>query len=145
MSTETVKEEIAITHPLEDVFDIEAGTTLIEHTTKTTELVEDTSYDEKDVEIEDQFQEVYDSALAAFEDMADEVEKVEGKYKARMMEVANQSLNTALAAAKEKSHTKQHKDKLSVMKGKMGSNTTNNNLIVADRNELLKALGKEVD
>jgi len=138
MSTETTVVEGTIEHPLEEVFDIATNTTEISYTEKNTELVAAEEYDDKDVEIEDQFQEVYDHALSAFEDLQSEVEVVEGKYKGRMMEVANQSLNIALAAAKEKSHTKQHKDKLQVAKGKLGSKTTNNTLIVADRNLLLK-------
>ncbi len=129
-----------IEHPLEEVFNITNNTTEIQYTEKTSELVSTDEYDDKDVEIEEQFQEVYDHALSAFEDMSAEVEIVEGKYKARMMEVANQSLNTALAAAKEKSNTKQAKDKNAIAKGKLGAKTVNNNLIVADRNELLKTL-----
>lgn len=139
MSTETKEVEIVIEHPLEEIFDIETGTTLVPHTEKTTELVSIDEYDNKDVEIEDQFQEVYDNALSAFEDLSAEVEVVEGKYKARMMEVANQSLSTALAAAKEKSNMKQGKDKNAITKNKLGVKTVNNNLIVADRNDLLKS------
>lgn len=145
MSTDTIITEVAIEHPMEEIFGIESGTTMVPRTEKTTVLATSNEYDDKDVEIEDQFQEIYDSALSAFEDMSAEVEVIEGKYKARLMEVANQSLNTALAAAKEKSHTKQHKDKLSVTKGKVSGNTTNNTLIVADRNEILKAMGRETD
>jgi len=145
-TTETKEVEGTIEHPLEELFEIESGTTIVSHTEKNTELVAAEEYDDKDVEIEDQFQEIFDHAIAAFEDMAAEVEIVEGKYKARMQEVANQSLSTALAAAKEKSHTKQHKDKLSVSKGKLSGKTTNNTLIVADRNELLKSfMGKSED
>lgn len=140
MSTETKEIEVAIEHPLEEIFDIESGTTLMSRTEKTTELVSSEEYDEKDIEIENQFQEVYDHAIAAFEDCASEVEIVEGKYKARMMEVANQSLNTALSAVKEKAGVKEHKDKHAIAKGKLGGKTVNNNLIVADRNDLLKTL-----
>jgi len=66
MSTETKEVEVIIEHPLEEIFDIESGTTVITRTEKTTELVKSDDYDEKDIEIEDQFQEVYDAALAAF-------------------------------------------------------------------------------
>lgn len=147
MSTETKEVEVVIEHPLEDIFDIEAGTTLMPRTEKTTELVASEEYDDKDKEIEDQFQEVYDAALSAFEDQIAEAEMVEGKYKARNMEVGAQLLNTALAAAKEKSGFKQHKDKTAIAKGKLSGKTVNhNNLIVADRNDLLKTLmGKKED
>ncbi len=146
MTTETKEVEVSIDHPLEEIFDIESGTTLVPRTEKTTELAIVEDYDDKDAEIEEQFQEVYDHAIAAFEDCAGDVEVVEGKYKARMMEVANQSLSTALAAAKEKANMKQNKDKNAIAKGKLGVKTVNNNLIVADRNELLKSImGKKED
>lgn len=146
MSTDTKEIEVAIDHPLEEIFDIEGGTTLMPRTEKETDLVPADEYDDKDDEIDGQFQEVYDAALSAFEDQVAEAELVEGKYKARNMEVGAQLLNTALAAAKEKSNMKQHKDKNAVTKGKLGAKTTNNTLIVADRNEILKAMsGKKLD
>jgi len=145
-NTETKEIEVSIDHPLEELFDIESGTTLMPRTEKTTELTVAEEYDDKDTEIEEQFQEVYDHAIAAFEDCSSDVEVVEGKYKARMMEVANQSLSTALAAAKEKANMKQNKDKNAIAKGKLGAKTVNNTLIVADRNQLLKTLmGKKED
>lgn len=143
MSTESKEIEVVIEHPLEEIFDIEPGTTVMTRTEKSTEMTVAEDYDDKDSEIEEQFQEIYDAALSVFEDQAAEAEVVEGKYKARMMEVANQSLGHALAAAKEKSTLKQHKDKLAVSKGKLGAKTVNNNLIVADRNDLLKSLLKD--
>lgn len=146
MSTETKEIEVVIEHPLEEVFDIESGTTLVPRTEKTTELVASEEYDDKDNEIEGQFQEVYDAALSAFEDQVAEAEVIEGKYKARNMEVATQLLNTALNAAKEKSSLKQHKDKTAVAKGKLkGGGTTNNTLIVADRNEILKTFSNKTE
>lgn len=146
MSSDSKEIEVPIEHPLEEVFDIEAGTTLIPRTEKTTDMVQATEYDEKDNEIEDQFQEIYDKAIAAFDDQVIEAEVVEGKYKARNMEVAVQLLNSALAAAKEKSGMKQHKDKTALAKGKLtGSGTTNYNtqVVVADRNDILKTFGKK--
>lgn len=131
-----------VTHPVEDVFDIEPGTTLVELEQRSTELVPHETYDEKDRELEDQFQEVYDAAFDAFESQSQEAELVEGKYKARNMEVAANLLNTALNAAKEKATMKQHKDKLQRMSPKDmpgGARTVNNNIIV-DRNDLLKQI-----
>lgn len=145
MSTETKEIEVIVDHPLEEIFDIESGTTIMPRTEKTTELVASEEYDDKDNEIEGQFQEIYDAALSAFEDQVAEAEVIEGKYKARNMEVGVQLLNTALAAAKEKSGLKQHKDKTAVAKGKIGKDTTNNTLIVADRNEILKTFGGKKD
>lgn len=145
-STETKEIEVAIEHPLEEIFDIESGTTVMPRTEKTTELVATDEYDDKDNEIEKQFQEIYDAALSAFEDQVAEAEVIEGKYKARNMEVGVQLLNAALNAAKEKSSLKQHKDKTAIAKGKLNGGTTNNTLIVADRNDILKAMaGKKED
>ena len=134
--------QTAVEHPMEGVLDIESGTTLVEMEQRSTELVEHSEYDEKDKELEDQFQEVYDAAFDAFEAQSNEAELVEGKYKARNAEVAANFLNTALNAAKEKATLKQHKDKLN--KGSPndvpgGARTVNNNIIV-DRNELLKQI-----
>lgn len=140
MSTEITEVEEFNTHPLEDAFGIEAGTTLTTHTERTTELVEVPTYDKKDVEIEDQFQEIYDAAMAAFGDQIAEAEVVEGRYKARNMEVGVQLLNAALSAAKEKSTQKQNKDKnnidLKKAQGKAG--LTQNNVFVGSHAELMK-------
>lgn len=132
----TVNKNIA--HPLEDVFDIEPGTTLITRQEQKTELVAVVDYDDKDVEIEEAIQEVYDKAMSGYEVIQDECEDIEGKYKARMMEVGVQHLKMALDAAEAKARMKELKDKL---KGKTaaGPKTVNNNLIV-NREDLLRTL-----
>ena len=133
-----------ISHPMEDILDIEPGTTIATKIERNTEIAEDAEYDTKDDEIEEQIQEVYDSAMTAFESQMDESELVEGKYKARNGEVAVQFLNAALTAIKEKNGLKQHKDKIAIAKGKLTGSKTTNNLIIADRNDLLKQiLGKD--
>lgn len=131
--------EVPIEHPLEKVFGIESATTMFPTIERTTQSVVVPSYDDKDKEVEGQFNEVYDAAMGAFETQSQETELVEGKYKARSGEVAVQFLNTALEAAKSKSQQKQHKDKLSTITNK-APGTVNNNLIVADREDLLKNL-----
>lgn len=144
MANTTKKEiEVTIEHPMEEVLDIEPGTTLIPKQERNTELIHIEQYDDKDSEIENQIQEVYDAAMDAYESQMDEVELVEGKFKARNGEVAVQFLKTALDAVKEKSILKQSKDKHLIAKNKLDSaKTVNNNLIVADRNELLKTLAE---
>lgn len=132
--------ENSIEHPLEKVFGIEAGTTMLPTIVRTTELAVVHTYDEKDVEVEGQFQEVYDAAMGAFESQMQEAELVEGKYKARAGEVSVQFLNTALEAARSKSTMKQHKDKIMATTVSRPPGTVNNNLIVADRNDLLRNL-----
>jgi hypothetical protein len=132
-----VTTEEYIEHPMEDVFDIESGTTLVtKDELQSVDMVTLSSYDEKDQELEGQFQEVYDAAMTSFADQAGLLHTSDPKYSARNMEVANAFLNTALAAAKEKASVKQHKDKMDKVDG---PKTVNNNLIM-DRNILLKML-----
>lgn len=139
MTTTKKEKEITKEHPLEEVMGIEPGTTVAAITERSTELVISDEYDDKDSEIEEQFQEVYDAAFQAFEDQADSSETIDPKFRARNSEVGVQFLNTALAAAKEKSNMKQHKDKLTIDKVKnTGPQTLHQNLIVADRNQLLR-------
>ena len=119
---------------------------MVPQVVRSTELTSIETYDEKDSEIETQFQEVYDAAMGAFEGQFQEADLVEGKYKARVGEVAVQFLNTALQAAQNKSLLKQHKDKIAEATKKNSTpNTVNNNLIVADRNEILKKLMGDKD
>lgn len=136
--------DVPINHPLEGFFEIEEGSTHLPMVQRETTLTPHVEYDSKDTEIESQLQEVYDVAMSAFEQQFTEIEIAEGKHKALVGEMAANFLNTALAAAKEKSLLKQHKDKLSLQSAKSSSpRTVNNNLVVADRNEVLRAiLGK---
>lgn len=133
-----------IAHPLENVLDIESNTTIVPRTQQTTELSTIEQYDDKDDEIDHQMQSIYDKAIDGYEAQMDAAELVEGKYKARNSEVAVQFLNTALSAAREKSGMKQHKDKMMIAQNKInGSGTTNNNLVIADRNDILKMMNRE--
>lgn len=132
-----------IGHPLEGFFDIEPQSTEIEVFDRGGgELVKDAAYDPKDTEIEEQFQEVYDSAMDGYDELSEEVHRVEGKYKARMGEVSVQHLNAALGAATQKAKLKEHKDKLESKETGVGSRVVNNNLIVDDRSRLLEELRK---
>jgi hypothetical protein len=139
--TTTTKEivDVIVDHPLEKVFNLPDGSTIMPVVQRTTEMTSAEAYDGKDKEIEEQYQEIYDAAMSAFENQFQEADQVEGRYKARSGEVAVQFLQTALNAAQAKSTTKMHKDKLSATIHK-APGTVNNNLIVADRNELLRDL-----
>ena len=141
MKENTIVTEKAMTHPIEEVLEIEAGTTYFPaiETTKT-ELVVAPEFDPMDTQINEQFQEIYDTAMDAYEQQALDIETIEPKYRARNSEVAVQYLNTALTAAKEKSTTKMFKDKLLHKARATGPKTLNQNVIVADRNDLLKEL-----
>lgn len=143
MTTEEKEKEIF--HPMEEVLEIEPGTTIATVVERSTDLIVSDQMDEKDQEIDEQMQEIYDAAMSAFDKQSTDSEIIEPKYRARNQEVAVQFLNTALNAAKEKSTMKQHKDKLAVEKKAAGPKTLNQNLIVADRNEVLKHIMKKDD
>jgi len=134
-----VTHEKMIAHPLEEVLDIEPNTTVVEYKEALlAEVVEMPNYDAKDNEIEDKLEEIYSVAMAQVQIISDETDRVEGRFKARMGEVTATMLNVALGAVNSKSALKMHKDKVSGAVA--GTHTTNNNLIVADRNEILRAL-----
>lgn len=119
-----------ISHPCEDVFDIEPGTTeVVTEPPRQTQLVDVVTYDDKDREIEENYQEIFDRAMDTFDDIQRDLEGLEGKYKARNHEVGAQFLNAALAAAKEKQKLKEHKDKHASAGGQpaaTGGTITNN-------------------
>jgi len=140
------KTEKIISHPLEDAFDIESGTTsIVAYETNDEPVANFESYDAKDKEIEAQFQEIYEQSLLVFQKQIDDCELVEPKYTARKAEIAAMYLNTALSAAKEKANLKQAKEKLVIASTaiKKGKNVTNNNLVITSRNDLLKMLNDE--
>lgn len=140
-----VKKQKTIEHPLEDVLDIEPGTTVVEYKEALpTEVVQHVKYDQKDDEIESKLEEIYTMAIGQVAVISDEIERVEGKYKARVGEVSAAMLNVALGAVREKRELKAHKDKQTIAEAAAGNaKTVNNNLIVADRNEILRLLSKE--
>lgn len=142
-----VNNERTIHHPIEDVLGIEPGTTVMEAVEDMNfPMVVDPVYDDKDVEIENQFQDVYVEAKTTFTTLTDDLEVMDPRFRARTAEVAVQFLNTALLAAKEKLNQKQNKDKIAVDLSQVGPKTIHQNLnIIADRNQILRAmLEKEV-
>jgi hypothetical protein len=141
MSIESKVIEVQIEHPAEQIFDIAPGTTMIEQVQVEQEMIQPVEYDNKDMEVEEQLQTVFSAAMSAFETQQFNSEGADPKFQARAMEVANAFLNTALAAAMGKSQLKQHKDRLKkpVIAASV-SNTTNNNTLIMDRNELVKLI-----
>lgn len=143
--SESKKVTKTIDHPLEDFFEIEQGTTEVEVFQREGELITAEGYDEKDREIDEQFEEIYDSAMEGYDMLSEELHKVEGKYKARVGEVSVQHLNAALNAANSKARLKEAKDKLEVKRTSGPSSvTTNNTLVVDDRGKLLEQLRKDM-
>lgn len=139
---DSVIKEKAISHPLEDALGIEPCSTIVEYQEFIpADVVQMPNYDDKDNEIEGKLEEIYTLAIGNVSAISDEMDRVEGKYKARIGEVTATMLNVALGAVKQKADLKAHKDKLSAdSKTSKSPHTVNNNLVVADRNEILRAL-----
>jgi len=141
---EVVTKTKNIQHPMEDVLDLDPGTTLVEYNEVIPSVpVAMPDYDVKDDEIETKLEEIYTVAMGNVEAVADELDRVEGKYKARIGEVTAAMLNVALGAVREKRELKKHKDGIAPTSGDGNPRTVNNNLIVADRNEILRFLQKK--
>lgn len=147
--------------PFESLFDLEPGSTeelvpapqtgLVDPATG--ELVElspdaDAATLAKEERLEDialvkQFEEIQSKAMQAFTQQQMLSQQVEPKFSARNSEVAAQFLNIALAAVKDRSEAKYKRQKMRLATATAGTPTSvQNNLIVADRNSLLKDLFK---
>lgn len=145
MATEKTVKHVG--HPLEDIFNLPSGSTEITVIERKTELAPHADYDQKDGEIEKQFQEVYDVAMSTFENQVEMLERAETdpKYIARQMEVAAQFLNTALSAANAKASLKTQKDKVLAAARTASQNTIpsvggNGEPVVMSHSALLKML-----
>ncbi len=135
-----------IEHPFEGMFDIEPGTTLVNRPVfDDNGMVNYESYDEKEQEIEAQYQTIYSAAFAAFTDQVMSAQRgTDPGYHGKNLEAAAKFLSTALDAVKEKAELKHKKDKLTT-KNVSPTNVTNNNLIM-DREDLISMLqGKTLD
>jgi hypothetical protein len=130
------------THRLEDIFDIESGTTIskIQPPQEIVVTDADTSslINEEDQAVASQLSTIYGYAIDAFEQQTQMVQEVDPRFAARNAEVAAQYLNIALNSVNTRAKIRHEKLKLKV--DGSGPNTVNNNLIVADRNEILKML-----
>lgn len=97
----------------------------------------------EDMQIDGKLNEVYDNAMAAFNSHASVVDGADPKFAARNGEVAAQFLKIALDSANSKIDAKYKRNKVRIARGSAGvPNQVQNNLIVADRNEVLKQLFK---
>ena len=156
-------------HPLEKIFNIEPGSSftspLIDDTSdRSREIVDPTSgsmvarsstplpaeldKEERleDLHIDTQLENIHNSALTAFEKSSRLVDEVDPKFAARNAEVAAQYLNIALNAVNSRVDAKFKRQKVRIAKDGAGTpSTVNNNVIVADRNQLLRQIfGEEV-
>lgn len=141
-------------HPLESVFnmgedamevdiDKEYGMTNVpvNAVTTPTEPPPDVK-DADDVLVEQRIDEVYDAAMGAFQNQSAYTEIIEPRFAARNAEVAANYLNIALAAANSRAKVKTDRKRANqafVPYGQPGGKTTNN-IVIADRNEILKMI-----
>lgn len=97
----------------------------------------------EDMQIDGKLNEVYDNAMTAFNTHASVVDGADPKFAARNGEVAAQFLKIALDSANSKIDAKYKRNKVRIARGSAGvPNQVQNNLIVADRNAVLKQLFK---
>jgi hypothetical protein len=96
--------------------------------------------DEEDKEITKKIDDIYDSAMEAYQNQTAYVEILEPRYAARNAEVAANYLNTALNAVSLKAKVKGEKRKTAGGFIPYANNTTTNNVVVADRNQLLRMI-----
>lgn len=127
-----------VSHPLEEFFNIEPASTEVTKIVRKTELDVYDEFDDKDTELENTFQEVYDAAMSGYDNLQDMIDIADTKFTARLSEVSVQHLNTALAAASKRAQLKENKDKLN-LKARSNTSKTQNNLIIMDRNAALQS------
>lgn len=95
----------------------------------------------EDLQIDAQLDHVHNVAIEAFEHQQRMSQEVDPKFSARNSEVAAQYLKIALDAVSQRVDAKYKRQKVRIAKQDIGTpGTVNNNVIVADRNALLKEL-----
>lgn len=93
-----------------------------------------------DLQIEAKTEEVYQGAIAAFESHMNLSATADPKFAARNGEVAAQFLNIALSSVNSKVEAKYKKAKIRFASVSAKNPSTTNNVIVADRNDVLRTL-----
>lgn len=100
----------------------------------------------QDFDLENSVADVHDRAMEAFEEQVNNASIVEPRYAARNMEVAKGFLDTALEAAKLSQKDRVDEAKVAIARARFnlpqiqGDVVQNKTVIVADRNEIIKAL-----
>src|ERR1035437_771668 len=152
----------ATPHPLESVFNIQAGTTPLsadsakvsnemldpatgEIVERKTEGVTSEEIDKEerieDLKIDGQIDSIHGAAMVAFEAQSRLSQEVDPKFSARNAEVAAQFLKIALDSVGTRVDTKYKRAKVRLEQGgPKGPRQVQNNLIIADRNALLQNL-----
>jgi len=151
--------------PLEDIFNLEPGSTpkavIVEPVAASTELIDpstgeiierkvdgptqvELAKEERieDLKLDSQLSTVHKAAMDAFEAQHAIAQTVDPKFSARNSEVAAQYLNIALDTVKTRGDLKYKRNKIRIATNPetAGKSPTQNNLIIADRNDVLRSL-----
>ena len=95
----------------------------------------------EDLQIDGKLNEIYDNALTAFNQHASLAENADPRFSARNGEVAAQYLKIALDSTNSKIDAKYKRNKVRIARASVDTpNSVQQNLIVADRNSILKSL-----
>jgi len=108
--------------------------------TKELSIITDTNEDK--LPIDQSLTDVYERAMMAFEEQVNNAGIVEPRFAARNMEVAKMFLDSAIEALKLRNRQTEHKDKVILSNAKLGrvAGKTTNNILIADRNDILRQL-----
>jgi hypothetical protein len=142
----------ALHHPLEDVFNMDIGSTPLNLEQKydrveASELMPVNPEEQKgvpdikdddDIATDKRLDEVYNAAIETFHNQTAYTEILEPRYAARNAEVAAQFLNIALSAATSKAKVKQDRKRTNAAFIPYNNKTNAN--IIADRNDLLNMI-----
>lgn len=139
-TTKTVTETVKTTNPLEELFNIPSGSTEMTLTKPVTESESTPLYDDKDEELEKEFDTVKDMAHFTFETIQDHIRDVDPKYSARLYEVAATYLNMMHDTVKSKAKMKMEKDKTKTKKGGPNVSHTTNNTIISNTTDLIESI-----
>lgn len=96
--------------------------------------------DEDDILVEKRIDEVYDAAIDAYRQQQEYIEVIEPRYAARSAEVAANFLTIALTAANSRAKVKTDRKRANQVFIPHTTSKTTNNVLVADRNEILKMI-----
>lgn len=146
--------------PLDNVFDVESDIPEIRPEDTINGMVPTDDYgmmtvaetnpgghqdDLEDLEISSKIDSVYDKAIDAFDEQSAYIQVIEPRYAARNAEVAAGFLKIALDAVATRANVKRDKKKNAQFIPFNNTGSGNQNVIVADRNELLKMMNKKND
>lgn len=133
-------------HPLENAFNMDSGTMDFSVFSDSNDLMASPDIqapvpyqeDEEDLQIKQDIDKVFTTAMDAYANQAELSEIVEPRFAARNAEVAGSFLSTALNAISLKAKIKENKIKRNqTALPTSGPNISNSNVIVADRNSIL--------